>query len=265
MRPLLLITILALFLGVYYCVTSDPSKLKEPFTHHGIEKKLGFGKSKCPDVLIQKGDKVFLYNSTKPKVPGANPIVFNNLEEYVEYTKWQRDNNIKCPVLSLRETHDIQGGMSYKATTDEEDPQWPTQQDQDSECCSASSASKNDLAGGLIGVNDDPYFKCGGEVTGTKALNTGPIKTKLVDATRNDPPYNVGNVPSFDPSSFYEGTKTPLDKMLSDQRKLKESPSAMDPNWGGIEYTNSLIDKGYYDGRRRKSPSQTILRKKSDN
>ena len=30
------------------------------------------------------------------------------------------------------------------------------------------------------------------------------------------------------------------------QNKLPVSPDAMDSNWGGAQYTQSLIDKGYY-------------------
>ena len=40
--------------------------------------------------------------------------------------------------------------------------------------------------------------------------------------------------------------------MLKEQRQLDESPSAMDSNWGGKDYTNSLIEEGAYEGRKRK-------------
>ena len=40
--------------------------------------------------------------------------------------------------------------------------------------------------------------------------------------------------------------------MLENQRQLEQSPSAMDTNWGGKDYTRSLISKGDFDGRRRK-------------
>jgi hypothetical protein len=32
------------------------------------------------------------------------------------------------------------------------------------------------------------------------------------------------------------------------QNKQPVSPDAMDTNWGGAKYTQSLIDKGYYSG-----------------
>ena len=49
-------------------------------------------------------------------------------------------------------------------------------------------------------------------------------------------------------SSYYVGAVTPLDKMNEKQENLLYSPDAMDPNWGGPEYTKSLIDKGFYKG-----------------
>lgn len=37
-----------------------------------------------------------------------------------------------------------------------------------------------------------------------------PLPTKLVDATRDDMPYNKNSYPGFDQSSYYVGTTTPL-------------------------------------------------------
>jgi len=69
----------------------------------------------------------------------------------------------------------------------------------------------------------------------------------LVDATRNDAPYNRNSYPSFDESAYYTGVHTPLDEM--DRKKEAPgtiSPDPMDPNWGGAEYTEHLVDSGYY-------------------
>jgi hypothetical protein len=72
--------------------------------------------------------------------------------------------------------------------------------------------------------------------------------TLLVDATRNDPPYNKNSYPAFDQTDFYQGTTTPLDQMNAEQENLLFSPDPMDPNWGGQEYTQHLVDRGYYAG-----------------
>ena len=32
------------------------------------------------------------------------------------------------------------------------------------------------------------------------------------------------------------------------EESLLHSPNAMDPNWGGADYTQKLVDQGYYAG-----------------
>jgi hypothetical protein len=68
----------------------------EPFTNPNSKMN-----TKCPTALINDGDKLLLYNPTLAKVPGVNPIQFNNLEDYTTYIEWQRVNNLHCPVLKL--------------------------------------------------------------------------------------------------------------------------------------------------------------------
>ena len=70
---------------------------------------------RCPNILYQSGSKIFLFNSKLANVPGVNPIQFNNLEDYVEFTKWQRREGIKCPILYLQKSEDIQGKPVYNA------------------------------------------------------------------------------------------------------------------------------------------------------
>ena len=61
----------------------------EPFDNH------------CPTTLIKEGDHFLLYNPSLAKVPGVNPIKLNSLEDYEEYIKWQKSNEVNCPVLKL--------------------------------------------------------------------------------------------------------------------------------------------------------------------
>ena len=70
--------------------------------------------------------------------------------------------------------------------------------------------------------------------------------SKLIDAGRNDPPYNKNSYPAYDPMNLYEGEYTPLDKMFHEKEKSEKSDNPMDVNWGGMDYTNSVIDSGYY-------------------
>jgi len=197
---------IVLFLaGLYFYAKYTGTKYSESFTNNNIEKR-------CPDILIQKDSKFYLHNSKLAKVPGVNPIEFENLEDYTEFLDWQRSQGIRCPVLFLQQTYDAQGNPVYKVR-----PGVTEQQ------------------GGLPPSHPLP-----------------PNPTLLVDATRNDPPYNINSMPSFDQSSYYVGTTTPLDKMNNNAYQEENmlysgpTPDPMEPNWGGADYTQSLVDKGYY-------------------
>jgi hypothetical protein len=39
-----------------------------------------------------------------------------------------------------------------------------------------------------------------------------------------------------------------LDAIKNSDHNLLYSDNAMDPNWGGVEYTQALTDSGYYKG-----------------
>ena len=180
-------------------------------------------------MLIQKGSKFYLYNSKVAQVPGVNPIEFNNLEDYTEFLDWQRSQNIRCPVLYLQETYDAQGKRVYKSRPSVSEPQ-------------AGLPPSNQPPIG-IASQVPPFMESAMEPVGEPAY---PNPTLLVDATRNDPPYNQGSYPAYDQTSYYIGTTTPLDVMDMQQEAAKVSPNPMDPNWGGAAYTQELVDKGYY-------------------
>tara|TARA_B110000285_G_scaffold144900_1_gene161861 strand:- start:1620 stop:2279 length:660 start_codon:yes stop_codon:yes gene_type:complete len=180
---------------------------------------------RCPNLLIQKGPKFYLYNSKLAQVPGVNPIEFDNLEDYTEFLDWQKSQNIRCPVLYLQETYDAQGERVYKSRPSVSNPQAGLPPSIASPVGIASQEQSIDRVG-------DPAY---------------PNPTMLVDATRNDPPYNNNSYPAYDQSSYYVGTTTPLDAMDIKQESAKQSPNPMDPNWGGAAYTSDLVKKGYYD------------------
>jgi len=187
-RIMIIASIFALGL---YCFTKQPND------------KEGFGAMRCPDVLIQEGSKLSLFNSRIAKIPGVNPIQFDNLNEYVDFTRWQRSQGIRCPVLYLQQAYDVQNNPVYKARPDPE----------------------NTHAGA-------PDFNI-------QTGETGEM-TKLLDATRDDPPYNMNSFPAFDQDNQDIGIETPLDKMFNSSEDGK-SVNAMDTNWGGVKYSRSLF------------------------
>lgn len=188
----IIIAIIIFLLGLYFTVNRG---IRESFENVRLPYR-------CPNILIQKGSNFFLYNSKLANIPGVNPIQFKTLEDYVEFTKWQRSQGIRCPILYLKESYDTQGNLIYKA-----------------------HPSPTEL---LSGYAEEPAGK-----------------TKLYDAGRDDKPYNENSYPAYDPDNQYIGMETPLDKMFRDTES-NVSPNPMDPNWGGHDYTQSLIDKGFY-------------------
>ena len=93
MKKMLLIILVFLF-GLYI-VSNYTSSMVE-----GFGGRSGY---ECPDIILKKGNKIFLKKSNKALIPGVNPIVFDNLEEYVQFTEWQRSQNINCPILYRRD------------------------------------------------------------------------------------------------------------------------------------------------------------------
>jgi len=222
MTTLTYLFILVFLIGLYFYSKAD-SKYAEGLTNN-------FSLTpKCPNLLIQKGSRFYLYNSKLAQVPGVNPVEFDNLEDYTEFLDWQRSQNIRCPVLYLQETYDTQGNRVYKTRPSVYEPQ--------------SGLPPSTLAPIGIASLVQPLMETGLEPVGDIAY---PNPTLLVDATRNDPPYNKNSYPAYDQTSYYIGTTTPLDQMNYAQESAPVSPDPMDPNWGGSEYTQSLIDQGYY-------------------
>jgi len=198
MSLLTYLIILVFLAGIYfYAKTSDP---------HYYEGLTNNNQVRCPNILIQKGAKFYLYNSKVAKVPGVNPVEFDNLEEYTEFLDWQRSQGIRCPVLYLQQSYDTQGNEVYK-----------------------SRPGVTEQQGGL--PPSGPVY---------------PNKTLLVDATQDDLSYNINSIPAHDQTSYYVGTTTPLDTMNQQKENLLYSDDPMDPNWGGQDYTQKLVDQGYY-------------------
>jgi hypothetical protein len=218
MTLLTFLFILVFLIGLYfYAKCSDPNYLE------GLTNNNNSG-VRCPNLLIQKGSRFYLYNSKVAKVPGVNPVEFDNLEDYTEFLDWQRSQNIRCPVLYLQETYDAQGNPVYKVRPSVSEPQ--------AGLPPSIASSSGDI------INESSM--------GNPNALAYPNPTLLVDATRNDPPYNKNSYPAYDETSYYVGTTTPLDVMDMHQEQSNVSPNPMDTNWGGSEYTEKLVDKGYY-------------------
>lgn len=173
-----LIVISVLFLiGLYFCATYKSSDLLENFK--------GMDLSNCPDLLIKKGNKLHLLNTKKAKIPGVNPIEFDNLEEYAEYIKWSKKVGIKCPILYYEQTYNTQNQRGFRMLDDPLNPK-------------AGLPSNN--------------------------IQRMASTQMLTDANRDDPPYNQNNFSGFDADDQYIGVKTPLDTINLQTNKGSLTP-----------------------------------------
>ena len=158
-----LFSLVTFLLGLYVCLHYSSATFTEGF------------RTRCPNVLIQQGNEIWLKNTNLADVPGVNPIVFRNLDEYTEFVAWQKSQGIECPLLYLQKSYDAQNQVVYQ----QRDP------------------------------------------------------TLLLDASRNDPPYNQNSYPGMDPKNQTVGDVTMLDKYHEVGAQQTSSKNAMDPNWDG--------------------------------
>ena len=169
--------------------------------------------SECPDILIQRGKLVYLHNTKKPEKVGENPILFNNLDEYIAY----RDKSeSSCPILFLQSGYNTQGQEIYNANPE--------------------SQFKGTPLGNL------PLTAS----VGQQQIQTSAIEVE--DASR-DNGYNQNMYAGFDPKNMYVGKYTVIDQ-IHDSTKTNAgtaSENPMDPNWGGTGITQTAVDSGKYD------------------
>ena len=171
--------------------------------------------NRCPNILVQHGSEIFLFNSKVEKVPGVNPIRFKSLDDYSEFMEWLRGRGIRCPVLFLQYSYDAQGNPVYKMRP-----------------------SPVDLQGGLSA--NVPYSPAPAALV------------QMMDASRDNPPFNNKMYDGFDPLNFNMGDYTAHDAAFREKElTMKYSDNPMDSNWGGRQYTESVVASGAYIERTR--------------
>jgi hypothetical protein len=210
--------------GLYFCLNYEQAVLYEAFDSMDNG---DISKPSCPNILIKSGNELLLKNTKLAEIPGVNPLRFKNLEEYVEFTEWQRSQGIKCPVLFLQNSYDAQGKNVFKIRP-----------------------NPNELRGGLPPNLTESVEDVSTQKIGPLA-NQMPEKSLLIDASRDDPPYNKKQYPGFDPDNQYVGIDVPLDKMYNTGQYKPVSDNAMDSNWGGAQYSERVVDSGHYDENKR--------------
>lgn len=165
--------------------------------------------TECPDLLVNQGNVILLYNSKLPEAKGTNPLEFKNMDEYILYLEGQRKVGKKCPVLYLQLENDAQGNDMYRVRP-----------------------SPFDTQGGLQTplVNRDP----------TEVIDSNrdhPPYNSGNYAGFDPMGLHVGEYTVLD--QIHEST----------EQAAPISDNPLDSNWGGVLYTESAIQSGKYEDR----------------
>ena len=190
----------------------------------------------CPDLLINKGDILLLYNTKKPEAKGVNPIPFYNLDEYINYLEIQRNKGIRCPVLYVQRENDTQGNDIYRVR--------PGPFNQEGGLPPSYLMNKSQINHLDLQQGPPP------DVLYDNAANLNKdAPVPVLDASRDSSIYNKGNYAGFDPYGLQQGTYSELDKIHDSTQQIFPggSPNAMDANWGGVIFTENVLNTGFYD------------------
>lgn len=122
-----------------------------------------FVSGQCPTTMIKNGEHIMIYNPKMAKIPGVNPIILDNLEDYKEYVRWQKKNKLNCPILHLEKVFDTQGQEMYEIK-----PSYAT-----------------DIPIGAL----------------NHSMPRPEPQMMMLDASRDNPPYNKNSLPGIDPQN----------------------------------------------------------------
>lgn len=199
-RKMMLFFLLFVFLsGIAFCLNPQITRENIVGTLREDDSLEEVIDDNCPDLLIRSGNEMHLFNSKLPKSE-TNPIVFQNIDEYLIYADVQRrEQGSTCPTLYLQEETNTQGEVVYRARPS------PTQLDPGN-----------------------------------------PVK--VLDASFDSKPYNEGDYQGFDAHGQQIGEYTQLDSIHASTEKMSISDNPMDPNWGGVIFSQSAVDSGKYQG-----------------
>jgi len=212
--------ILSFLAGIYFCMYSDlmhtsykpyegmENKVSTPPTQSTKKGEEEDAKKSCPNLLVHSGNSILLYNTNLPNNE-TNPMPFYNLDEYANYMKIQQNKGIHCPVLVLQQESNAQGDDVYRLRPDLFNPQ-------------------------------------SGSLQYIPSSQEHPKVVPVVDASRESRVYNKNNYAGFDPYGLHVGEYTVLDKIHDSTEATPMSDNPMDPNWGGVVYTQQKVDSGKY-------------------
>lgn len=256
LRIIFQLFLLFVFLAGIYVIIRTDTLFKEQLLNRQHEEDLEnftsgheVENTGCPNLLLQRGNNIFLYNTNMPLVDGLNPKKFENLDGYIEHLEKQRATGVICPVLFLQKESDVQGNDVYRMRANPYDIRGEITKPKDES--NNSNAGYTTTIGVPISVG---YFNSGLSPYQPKPEEKSPESSNQnqnviiqMDASKENAPYNQGTYSGFDPTDLYVGVYTNIDKIHDSTATNSLSDNPMDPNWGGVLYTESQVKSGKYD------------------
>jgi hypothetical protein len=164
-KYIIILAVLLFIMGIVFITNDELKAYNEPFVS-----------GQCPTTMIKNGEQIMVYNPKMAKIPGVNPILLDNLEDYKEYVRWQKQNKLDCPILYLEKVFDTQGQEMYEIK-----PSFDT-----------------DIPIGAM----------------NHSMPRVTHEPKILDASRDDPPYNQNSLPGIDNQNQMVGYGIGSDKMI---------------------------------------------------
>ena len=272
---IIILLIILTFLGIFLYYLNDLTKKQareeaievalDVANHEGFEGGVGSGsedEANCPNLLINRGDAIVLYNTRARSNPNAGTeagthvvAIFRDLDEYAEYVQKQQAAGNYCPVLYLRQETDTQGEDVYRMYSPSVTPvHMPI-----GGPSGGPSGPAPMMPGPIQSIpgwnvrHEAPFYIEGG----LPALPTEPVDTRTaiqaLDASRENGIFNQNNYPGYDPYGLYVGKVTNID-MIHHSTKNQDangnykgcSLNPYDENWCGVMQTQQAVDTGVY-------------------
>ena len=234
----------------------------------------GKEESQCPNLLVNKGDILLLYNTLAFGPENQLVNTFKSMDEYLAYVSQQQSEGKKCPLLYLRQEVNTQGQDVYRMYTEvtmgpvggqglvpshmipSPEPM-PTLSDP---YMRPSPGSQEFGQQGrpplpppflesvpIWDLHHQPPMYIEGGMPALP-METRPVGVMIaMDANKDtDPKFNQTGLNSFDPYGLYVGRFTDVDVLQKKTANTQDglSANAADPNWGGVNYTKEQIQRG---------------------
>ena len=72
----------------------------------------------CHDLIEERNNKIYIYNSKSEVIPGLNPLVFETMNDYKKHMAWKEKNGTSCPVLYIKRKYTTQNKLGYQMAKD---------------------------------------------------------------------------------------------------------------------------------------------------